>query len=91
MSAQPGRRGTELLIVGATLAITGVISESALVFQLARYDPPCEPLAAWSFVGACGVLRILVLLMVPILAAGLVLLVVGLVLRRRDRTTRLST
>ena len=46
MSTQPGRRGTELVIAGAALAITGVISESALVFQLARYDPPCEPVAA---------------------------------------------
>jgi len=55
------------------------------------YDPSCEPVAAWSFFGACGVLRILVLLMLPILAAGLVLLVVGLVLRRRDQTARLST
>lgn len=90
MSAQPGRRGTELLIAGAVLAITGVISESALVYQLVLYDPSCEPVAAWSFVGACGVLRILVLLMLPILAAGLVLLVVGLVLRRRDRTPRTS-
>jgi hypothetical protein len=91
MSAQPGRRGTELLIAGAALAITGSISESALVFQLARYDPPCEPVAAWSFVGACGVLRILVLLMIPILGAGAGLLVAGLVRRgggRRKRPTR---
>jgi len=68
-----------------------VISEAALVYQLVLYDPSCEPVAAWSFFGACGVLRILVLLMLPILAAGLVLLVVGLVLRRRDQTARLST
>ena len=91
MSAQPGRRGRELLIAGAALTITGVSSEAALVYQLVLYDPSCEPVAAWSFFGACGVLRILVLLMLPILAAGLVLLVVGLVLRRRDQTARLST
>jgi len=91
MSAQPGRRGRELLIAGAALTITGVISEAALVYQLVLYDPSCEPVAAWSFFGACGVLRILVLLMIPILGAGAGLLIAGRVRRgggRRKRPTR---
>jgi len=73
-----------LVIAGATLAITGVLSITALVVQLLWYDPACQPVAAWSFTGACGVLRLLVLLMLPTLAVGLVLVVRGLVLRRRE-------
>ena len=76
--------GTKLVIAGAALAITGVLSITALVVQLLWYDPPCRPLAAWSFTGACGVLRLLVLLMLPTLALGLVLVVSGLVLRHRE-------
>ena len=77
--------GTKLLIVGVALSITGVISEAALVVQLLAYEPPCQPIAAWSFLGACGVLRILVLLMLPVLAAGLVLVALGIVQRLRRR------
>jgi hypothetical protein len=76
--------GTKLVIAGAALAVTGVLSITALVVQLLWYDPPCRPLGAWSFIGACGVLRLLVLLMLPTLALGLVLVVRGLVLRRRQ-------
>ena len=78
-------QGTKLLIAGAALALTGVLSITALVVQLLWYDPPCEPVAAWSFVGACGVLRLLVLLMLPVLLAGVGLLTAGLVLRRTER------
>ena len=73
------------MIAGAALAITGVLSITALAVQLLWYDPPCRPVAASSFTGPCGVLRLLVLLMLPILAAGLVLLVRGLVLVGRER------
>jgi hypothetical protein len=86
MDAQPGprgRSGTRALIVGVALSLTGVISIAALVVQLAAYDPPCEPLVAWGFVGACGALRLLVVLMLPFLLGGLGLIVAGLVLRRR--------
>ena len=80
--------GTRLLIVGVALSITGLISEAALVVQLLAYEPACQPVAAWSFLGACGVLRILVLLMLPFLGAGLVLVALGIALRlRRRRTT----
>jgi hypothetical protein len=85
--SQPGRlpdAGTKLVIAGAALAITGVLSIAALVVQLFWYDPPCRPIAAGSFTGPCGVLRLLVLLMLPILALGSVLVVYGLVLRRRE-------
>jgi hypothetical protein len=84
---QPGpfpHGGTKLVIAGAALAITGVLSITALVVQLLWYDPPCQPIAAGSFLGPCGVLRLLVLLMLPILALGLSLVVGGLVLRRRE-------
>jgi len=77
--------GTKLLIAGVALALTGVLSIAALVVQLMLYEPPCEPIAAWDFGGACGVLRLLVLLMLPVLAAGLALLAGGLLLLRRDR------
>jgi len=50
-----------------------------------NYDPPGEPPAAWSFLGACGALRLLVLLMLPFLLGGIGLVAVGLVLRRRCR------
>jgi hypothetical protein len=76
------RRGTSALIVGAALLVTGVISIAALVVQLASYDPPCEPLAAWTFLGACGALRLLVLLMLPVLLGGLGLVTAGLLVRR---------
>lgn len=79
------RSGTKLLIVGVALSITGLISEAALVVQLLAYEPSCEPIAAWSFVGACGALRLLVVLMVPILGAGLVLVALGIVRRLRNR------
>jgi hypothetical protein len=85
---QPGsvaRSGAKPLIAGVALALTGVISIAALVVQLLWYEPACDPVASWSFTGACGVLRLLVLLMLPILAAGLVLLVRGLVLVGRER------
>jgi|GEM_PF-460491 hypothetical protein len=76
--------GTKLVIAGAALAVTGVLSIAALVVQLLWYDPPCRPLVAWSFIGACGVLRLLVLLMLPTLALGLGLVGRGFVLRRRQ-------
>lgn len=78
------RVGTRPLIVGVALAVTGLISISALVVQLAVYDPPCE-LVAWSFVGACGALRLLSVAMLPFLIGGLGLVVAGLVLRRKHR------
>ena len=84
------RPGISALIVGLMLLLTGAISIAALVLQLVHYDPPCEPLAAWSFLGACGALRLLVLLMLPVLLGGLGLLTVGLVLRRRSRQPRLD-
>ena len=80
------RSGTKLLIAGVAIALTGAISETALVVQLLGYDPPCEPALAWGFAGACGVLRLLVLLTLPVLLVGLGLLVRGLVLRSRART-----
>lgn len=89
MSALPlgpsARAGTKLVVAGTALALTGVLSIAALVVQLLWYDPPCEPVVAWSFTGPCGVLRLLVLLMLPTLAVGLVLLVRGLLLRRGHR------
>ncbi len=80
-----GRSGTKALVAGVMLLLTGAISIAALVVQLAGYDPRCEPLAAWDFLGSCGVLRLLVLLMLPVLLAGLGLLAGGLVLRRLRR------
>jgi hypothetical protein len=80
-----GRSGTRLLIAGAVLSLTGVFSIAALVVQLMSYEPSCEPVATWSFTGACGVLRLLVLLMLPVMLVGDGLLVGGLLLRRRDR------
>jgi hypothetical protein len=77
--------GTKLVVAGTALALTGVLSIAALVVQLLWYDPPCEPVAAGSFTGPCGVLRLLVVLMLPTLAVGLVLLVRGLLLRRGHR------
>lgn len=79
-----GRTGTRPLIVGVALSVTGLISIAALVVQLAVYDPPCE-LAAWSFVGACGALRLLSVAMLPFLLGGLGLVAAGLVLRRSNR------
>lgn len=87
MSEQPGpraRTGTRPLIVGVALSVTGLISISALVVQLVVYDPPCE-LVAWSFVGACGALRLLCVAMLPFLIGGLGLVGAGLVLRRKKR------
>ena len=81
------RAGTRLLIVGVALALTGLISEAALVVQLVAYEPSCEPLAAWSFRGACGGLRLLILLMLPFLVVGLVLIALGIVGRLRFRST----
>ena len=77
-----------MLIVGVALSITGLISEAALVVQLLAYEPPCQPIAAWAFVGACGALRLLVVLMAPILGAGLVLVALGIMqrLQRREAT-----
>ena len=75
--------GTRALIVGVALTITGVISEAALIVQLVAYEPSCEPLVAWSFTGACGGLRLLIVLMLPFLVTGLVLIGTGLVLRVR--------
>jgi hypothetical protein len=65
------------------LVLTGVISVTALVIQLVLYDPPCEPVIALDFLGACGVLRLLVLLTLPVVLVGLLLLAAGVVLRRR--------
>ena len=80
-----GRSGTKLVIAGVVVAVAGAISVTALVVQLLQYEPPCEPVTAWSFAGACGVLRLLVLLTLPVLGVGLGLLGWGLVLRGRDR------
>ncbi|HEY3588284.1 MAG TPA: hypothetical protein VGK85_14085, partial [Myxococcaceae bacterium] len=77
--------GTRALIVGVALTITGVISEAALIVQLVAYEPSCEPLVAWSFTGACGGLRLLIVLMLPFLITGLVLIALGLVQRLRHR------
>jgi hypothetical protein len=77
--------GTRALIVGMALTSTGVISEAALVVQLVAYEPSCEPLVAWSFTGACGGLRLLIVLMLPFLLTGLVLIGIGIVLRVRRR------
>lgn len=76
----------KLVIAGSVLALAGAISETALVVQLLQYEPPCEPIVAWSLAGACGVLRILVLLTLPVLLMGLGLLARGLVLRGREPT-----
>jgi len=77
----PARSGTKLLIAGVALSLTGVISITALVVQLVLYDPPCIPLVAWSIEGACGLLRAMVVLTLPVLLVGLGLLARGLVLR----------
>ena len=69
------------MIVGTALVITGVISIAALWVQLLWYDPPCAPLLAASLTGACGALRLLVLLMMPFVLGGLALGAYGLVLR----------
>jgi hypothetical protein len=84
--AGPGRpgSGTRLLIVGLALFLTGAISIAALVLHLVHYDPPCEPLAELTFLGACGALRLLVLLMLPVLLGGFGLLAAGLFLRRKS-------
>ena len=79
--------GTRALIVGVALTSTGVISEAALIVQLVAYDPSCEPLMAWSFAGACGGLRLLILLMLPFLVAGVFLIALGIVRRLRLRST----
>jgi len=87
-SPPPGRAhpsGTRALIVGVALTITGVISEAALIVQLVAYEPSCEPLVGWSFTGACGGLRLLIVLMLPFLVTGLVLIAIGIVLRVRRR------
>jgi len=75
------RAGTGLIIVGVALLITAVISEAALIIQLVAYEPACEPLVAWSFVGACGGLRAIILLMLPFLVAGVGLLTAGMIRR----------
>lgn len=90
MTEQPLRgtdrsSGAKAVIVGVALGLTGLISEAALVVQLLAYEPSCEPVVAWSFMGACGVLRLLVVLMLPILGAGIVLVALGLVQRLRRR------
>jgi hypothetical protein len=85
---QPGARGhpgAKLVIAGAVVAIAGAISETAIVVQLLEYEPPCEPITAWSFTGGCGVLRLLVLLTLPVLLMGFGLFASGLVLRRGAR------
>jgi len=90
MTEQPLRgtdrsSGAKAVIVGVALGLTGLISEAALVVQLLAYEPSCEPVVAWSFMGPCGVLRLLVVLMLPILGAGIVLVALGLVQRLRRR------
>jgi hypothetical protein len=82
------RAGTGLLIVGIALLLTGLISEAALVVQLVAYEPTCEPFVAWSFAGACGGLRLIILLMLPFLVAGVFLIVLGLVRRGPFRNRR---
>ena len=77
--------GTAALIVGVALSITAVLSDTALVAQLVLYEPSCEPFLAWSFEGACGVLRLLTVLMLPFLPAGLVLIAIGIAQRLRRR------
>jgi hypothetical protein len=78
--------GTAALIVGAALTITAVLSDAALVAQLVLYEPSCEPFVAWSFEGPCGVLRLLVVLMLPFLLAGVLLIAIGITQRvRRSR------
>jgi hypothetical protein len=67
------------------LSITAVLSDTALVVQLVAYEPSCKPFAAWSFVGACGVLRLLIVLMLPFLVAGICLLITGLIRRVGSR------
>lgn len=70
--------GKAALIVGVALSITAVLSDAALVAQLVLYEPSCDPFVAWSFEGACGVLRLLTVLMLPFLLAGLVLIAIGI-------------
>jgi len=77
------RTGTRLLIVGVALSITAVLSDTALAVQLVAYEPSCEPFVAWSFAGACGVLRLLIVLMLPFLVAGSVLIALGIAKRLR--------
>ena len=83
----PTRRstGTAALIVGVALSITAVLSDTALVAQLVLYEPSCQPFVAWSFEGPCGVLRLLTVLMLPFLLAGVVLIAIGVVQRVRCR------
>jgi len=83
----PARSGTKLLIAGVALSLTGVISLAALMVQFVLYEPPCTPLVAWSIEGACGLLRAIVLLTLPVLLVGLGLVVSGVVLRSRDAST----
>ena len=71
--------------MGVALTITGGISEAALIVQLVAYEPSCEPLMAWSFTGACGGLRLIIVLMLPFLITGLVLIGIGIGLRVRHR------
>lgn len=75
--------GTAALIVGVALSITAVLSDAALVAQLVLYEPSCEPFVAWSFEGPCGVLRLLTVLMLPFLVAGLVLIAIAIAQRLR--------
>jgi len=75
--------GTAALIVGVVLSITAVLSDAALVAQLVLYEPSCEPLVAWSFEGPCGVLRLLTVLMLPFLLAGVVTIAIGIAQRIR--------
>jgi hypothetical protein len=77
------RTGTRLLIVGVALSITAVLSDTALAVQLVAYEPSCEPFVAWSFAGACGVLRLLIMLMLPFLVVGSVLIALGIAQRLR--------
>jgi len=81
----PRSTGTAALIVGLALSITAVLSDAALVAQLVLYEPSCEPLVAWAFEGPCGVLRLLTVLMLPFLMAGVVLIVIGITQRVRRR------
>ena len=60
-----------------------MLSDAALVAQLVLYEPSCEPFVAWSFEGPCGVLRLLTVLMLPFLVAGLVLIAIAIAQRLR--------
>ena len=80
-----GTRARRLLIVGVALSITAVLSDTALVAQLRPVRAVMPAFVAWSFPGPCGVLRLLTVLMLPFLVAGVVLIAIGIAQRVRRR------